>query len=125
MGYTLIWTDEQIEAASEDFSYHVANNLEDGLDSKEDEIKWKNSMAELSQRFQEIISFDGVDITVAELRFSAQSSEYRALCIVLPDEEVLFYYTTVPKKGSHQQRQLDIIRDNSEEILESIRKSID
>ena len=121
MGYTLIWTEEQIEAVSDDFSYHVADNLKDALDDKEDEIKWKNSMAGLSQRFQDIISFDDVDITVAELRFSAQSAEYRALCIVLPDEEVLFYYATVPKKGSAQDRQLEIIKENSEEILKSIR----
>ena len=44
------------------------------------------------------------------------SAEYRALCVVLPEEQVLFYYDTVPKTGSYQERRLRIMRENAEEI---------
>ena len=89
-------------------------DLEKALEDKGRQIKWRNSMAELRKRFQDIISLDG--LTVAEMRFSSMSAEYRALCVVLPEEKVIFYYSTVPKKGSYQERELEIMRENAEEI---------
>ncbi len=114
MGFDLVWTDEQIDNASDDFSNHVSDRLEKSLKDKERQIRWSQNMAGLRRRFQDIISLDR--LTIAEIRFSAMSAEYRALCIVLPEEEAVFYYTTVPKKGSYQKRQLEILRENSEEI---------
>lgn len=114
MGFSLLWNDGQIEEASEDFSYRLANNLESALEDKERQIKWCKSMADLRNRFQDIISLNG--LTVAEIRFSSMSAEYRALCVVLPEEQVLFYYSTVPKKGSYQERELEIMRENAEAI---------
>ena len=123
MGFVLIWDDEQIEDASDDFSYHVAQDLEDALEDKESQIKWKNNMAELSRRFQDVISLDG--LTVAEIRFSSMSSEYRALCVVVPEEKTLFYWATVPKGGSHQDRQLELMEENSDEINRIVQKKLD
>lgn len=122
MGYTLIWDDTQIEDASDDFSYHVARNLEDALEEKENQIKWSNNMADLRKRFQDIISLKS--LTVAEIRFSSMSSEYRALCIVVPEEQTLFYWSTVPKKGSHQQRQLELMRENSDRISQIVQRKL-
>lgn len=119
----LIWSDEQIEDVSDDFSFHVAKSLEKSLLEKERQLKWVNSMAGLRKRFQDIISLN--DLTVAEIRFSSMSSEYRALCVVVPEEETLFYWTAVPKKGSYQQRQLEMMRDNSGKINQVVRKKLD
>lgn len=123
MGYNLIWTEENIQDVSEAYSYQVARDLEKACESKEDEIKWVRNMAGLSRRFQDMISLD--DLTVAELRFSSMSAEYRALLMVIPEEKVLVYYDTVPKKGSYQEKTLELMRNNSERISEAIRKRID
>lgn len=123
MGFDLIWTDEQVENAAEDFDTNLSTDLANALESKNREVKWCKNMAELSRRFQDLINLDG--LKVAEIRFSSMSAEYRALCVVLPEKQNIFYYTTVPKKGSHQERQLEIMRDNSEAIKEFIKKSID
>jgi hypothetical protein len=96
MGYSLIWKDKQIDDATEDFSYRLANDLENALEDKQRQIKWKKNMAELSQRFHDVLSLN--ELTVAEIRFSSMSAEYRALCIVLPEKQIVVYYTTVPKK---------------------------
>lgn len=123
MGFVVIWSDEQIEDVSDDFSFHVAKSLEKSLVEKERQLKWVNSMADLRKRFQDIISLN--ELTVAEIRFSSMSSEYRALCVVVPEEETLFYWTTVPKKGSYQQRQLEMMRDNSDRINQIVQKKLD
>ena len=123
MGFVLIWDSSQIEDAADDFSYGVARSLENALEDKERQIKWCNSMADLSRRFQDVISLSG--ITVAEIRFSAMSSEYRALCVVIPEEKSVFYWSLVPKKGSFQQRQLNLMEENSEEINQIVRKKLD
>lgn len=123
MGFVLIWNNSQIEDAADDFSYNVAESLENALEDKERQIKWSNSMADLRKRFQDIISLNG--ITVAEVRFSSMSLEYRALCVVVPEEETVFYWSTVPKKGSYQQRQLNLMEENSEEISQIVRRKLD
>lgn len=123
MGFVLIWNNGQIEDAADDFSYNVAQSLESALEDKERQIKWSNSMADLRKRFQDIISLDG--ITVAEIRFSSMSSEYRALCVVVPEGETVFYWSTVPKKGSYQKRQLNLMEENSEEISQIVRRKLD
>jgi phage-related protein len=122
MSFSLLWNDADIENASEDFSFHVAQNLESALESKERQIKWCKSMAQLRKRFQSMFNLDG--LTVAEVRFSSMSAEYRALCIVISDEEVVVYHSLVPKKGSAQERQLKLIEDNAERIENSIRRNI-
>ena len=122
MGFNLLWSEEDIEDASEDFSYHVARELENALEDKERQVKWSSNMAQLRKRFQDMFSLDG--LTVAEVRFSSMSAEYRALCVVVPDVEVVVYYDLVPKKGSYQERRLEIMRENSDIIEESIRKNI-
>lgn len=122
MGFNLLWNDKDIENASEDFSYHVARELENALENKERQIKWNKNMAQLRRRFQDMFNLD--ELTVAEIRFSSMSAEYRALCIVIPDEEVVVYHSLVPKKGSAQQRQLKLMEENAERIEESIRQNI-
>lgn len=122
MGFNLLWNEEDIEDISDGFSYQVARNLEKALESKEDEIKWSKNMAQLSRRFQDMFNLN--DLTVAEIRFSSMSAEYRALCIVIPEEEVVVFYDVVPKKGSYQERRLQLMRENAEEIEEAIRKNI-
>ncbi len=122
MSFSLLWNDVDVENASEDFSYHVAQNLESALEDKERQIKWCKSMSDLRKRFQDLFNLNG--LTVAEVRFSSMSAEYRALCMVVPDEEVVVYHSLVPKKGSAQKRQLKLIEENAERIENSIRKSI-
>lgn len=122
MGFDLIWSKEDIEDISDGFSCQVARDLDKALESKEDEIKWIENMARLSGRFQDMFNLNG--LTVAEIRFSSMSAEYRALCIVIPGEEVVVFYDVVPKKGSYQERRLQIMRENAEEIEEAIRKNI-
>jgi hypothetical protein len=123
MGFVLIWSGDQIEDVADDFSYSVAQGLENALEDKERQIKWSNSMADLSKRFQDLISLD--DLTVAEIRFSSMSSEYRALCVVVPEEETVFYWSLVPKKGSYQRRQLNLMEENSEKINQIVQRKLD
>lgn len=122
MGYSLLWVEEDIESVSDDVSFQVARNLEEALQSKEDEIKWCKNMAQLSKRFQSVFNLEG--LTVAEIRFSALSAEYRALCVVISEKETVVYYETVPKKGSFQERRLQIMRENADEIKSAIQKNI-
>ena len=122
MGFNLLWNDSDIDNASEDFSYQVARELENALKDKERQIKWRNNMAQLRKRFQDMFNLDG--LTVAEIRFSSMSAEYRALCIVIPDEQVVVFHSLVPKSGSAQERQLNLIENNAESIEKSIRKNI-
>lgn len=123
MGFNLIWKEKHIEDVAEDFSYQVARDLDNALEDKERQIKWSRNMSDLATRFQDMFNLNG--LTVAEVRFSSMSAEYRALCIVIPDEELVIYYDLVPKKGSYQERRLKIMRENAEAIEESIRESID
>lgn len=122
MGFGLLWNDNDIENASNDFSYQVARDLENVLEDKERQIKWSNSMVQLRKRFHDMFNLNS--LTVAEIRFSSMSAEYRALCIVIPDEQVVVYHSLVPKKGSTQERQLKLIRRNASSIEKSIRTNI-
>lgn len=122
MGFNLLWKDKDIETASDDFSYHVARELENSLEEKENQIKWCQNMADLSKRFQSMFNLE--ELTVAEIRFSAMSSEFRALCIVISEEETVVYYDIVPKKGSYQKRRLKIMRENSTEIKKAIQSNL-
>lgn len=122
MGFGLLWDGEDIGNASDDFSYQVARDLESALEDKERQVKWKSNMAELRKRFQDMFNLHG--LTVAEIRFSSLSAEYRALCIVIPDEELIVYHSLVPKKGSAQEKQLELIRENADRIENSIRQNI-
>lgn len=79
-------------------------------------------MVDLRKRFHRIFGLE--NLTVAEIRFSSMSAEYRAICVVITDEESVAYYETVPKKGSHQERLLNIMRRQSEKIEGSIRKNV-
>jgi len=121
MGFNLLWNEEDIDNASEDFSHQTARDLEKALEDKQRQIKWSKNMAQLSNRFHKIFNLDG--ITVAEIRFASMSAEYRALCIVITDEEVAVYHSLVPKKGSAQKRQLQLIEENSDRIEKAIRKN--
>lgn len=121
MGFNLLWTEEDIESVSENFSYRIARDLESALEDKDRQVKWIKNMSDLRSRFQKLFSLDG--LAVAELRFSSMSAEYRALCVVLPDENLVVYYDLVPKKGSYQRRALKLMRENADEIEEAIRKS--
>ncbi|MFB6209681.1 MAG: type II toxin-antitoxin system RelE/ParE family toxin [Candidatus Nanohaloarchaea archaeon] len=122
MGFNLLWNDKDIENASEDFSYHVARELKNALKDKERQIKWSKNMTQLRKRFHDMFNLDC--LTVAEIRFSSMSAEYRALCIVITDQQVVVFHSLVPKKGSAQKRQLKLIEENSERIEKSIRKNI-
>ncbi len=64
-------------------------------------------------------------LQVAEIRFSVQSAEYRAICILVEEEKAVVYYHTVPKKGSEQERFLSLMRENSREIKEAIQNRFD
>lgn len=114
MGFGLYWFDEDIEDAECDFSSHLADDLENALLEKEGQIKWKNNVSELNRRFHNSFNLNGLH--VVEIAFQSMSAEYRAICIVIPDKDAVVYFKTVPKKGSHQERALDLIRENSSEI---------
>lgn len=114
LGFSLIWTGDQIDKVAEDFSDHIADSLENTLEDKQRQIKWYRSMSDLSTRVHKIFNLNG--LTVAELRFSTTSAECGALCVVISEEEVLFYYSTVPKGGNHQERELELVRENSGRI---------
>lgn len=122
MGFNLLWTDEDVESVSENFSYRIARDLENALEDKDRQVTWIKNMSDLRNRFQKMFNLE--DLTVAEIRFSSMSAEYRALCVVLSDEDLIVYYDLVPKKGSYQQRALSQMRENSSEIEEAIRKNI-
>jgi len=120
MGFNLIWSQEQIDKAAEDFSNQLAVNLENSLEDKQRQIKWCRSMSDLSTRVHKMFNLDG--LTVAEIRFSSMSAEYRALSVVLPAEKVLFCYSTVPKGGSQQQIKLKLMRENSDIVRDYFSK---
>jgi len=123
MGFTLIWDDEDLENVSDDFSYHVADDLESVLQDKQDQIKWKDNIQGLAQRVHNTFTLDGLHI--AEISFTSMSAEYRAVCVVLPGEQYVVHYKTVPKKGDAQDRLLRLMRENSEEIKEATQKLVD
>lgn len=124
MVFELFWFEEEdIEDARKDFSSNVANGLEKALRSKAKQLRWKKSLNELNQRFHNVFSLNGLHI--AEIDFSSVSGSYRAICVVLPDEKKVIYFKTVPKKGSHQKRVLELIEENSEDIREFIRRKAD
>lgn len=93
------------------------------MEEKERQIKWKNNINELNKRFHNSFNLDGLHIV--EIAFESMSGDYRAICIVVPDMNAVVYFKTVPKKGSHQQRLLDLIRENSDEIRELIQSKAD
>jgi hypothetical protein len=124
MGFSLYWFEEEdIDDAEDDFSSKVAENLENALEEKQRQIKWKNSISGLNRRFHNSFSLDGLHIV--EIAFQSSSGNYRAVCIVIPSEEAVVYFKTVPKKGSHQQRLLELIRENSDDINRFIQKKAD
>ncbi|MDY6768719.1 MAG: hypothetical protein SVW02_01275 [Candidatus Nanohaloarchaea archaeon] len=123
MGFTLLWTAEDIENAATDFSDGVADDLAEALEEKEKQIRWKDNLTELSSRFHN--TFGLADLHIAEIAFTSLSAEYRAICVVFPEKQEVVYYTLVPKKGSHQDRQLEIMREKSAEIEAFIRKKSD
>ena len=122
MGFNLLWNNKDIENASEDFSHQVARELENSLEDKERQIKWSKNMVQLRKRFQNMFNLDS--LTIAEIRFSSMSAEYRALCVVIPNEQIVVFHSLVPKSGSAQKRQLNLIEKNADSIEKSIRKNI-
>ncbi len=120
MGFELVWDDADIENAANDFDDAVAEALERALSSKKTEIQWKTTLSGLSKRIHNM--FGVGELQIAEIAFSVNAAEYRALCIVVHEKPALVYYTTVPKAGSLQKRKIATIRDNSPEIQEFIRR---
>lgn len=123
MVYGLYWFESDIEDAEDDFSSHLADDLESALEEKERQIKWKNNINELNKRFHNSFNLNGLHIV--EIAFESMSGDFRAICVVLSEKNAVIYYTTVPKKGSFQRRQLEIIREKSDEIEEFIRNKAD
>lgn len=122
MSFSLLWNDEDVENASKDFSFQVARDMEAALEDKSRQIKWCKNMSQISKRFHKVFNLDS--LTVAEIRFSSMSGEYRAICVVVPEEEVVVYHSLVSKKGSEQEKQLKLLEENADVIEESIRKNI-
>lgn len=122
MVFRLIWCEEDIEDISNNIHPKVAEDLEKALEDKKRQVSWCKGMVDLRKRFHRIFNLE--NLTVAEIRFSSMSGEYRAICVVITDEESVVYYETVPKKGSHQERLLNIMRGQSEKIEESIRRNV-
>ena len=60
MGFSLFWNDEDIQNASDDFSYQIARELESALEDKERQIKWSKNMSQLSTRFHKVFNLDGL-----------------------------------------------------------------
>lgn len=123
MVYGLYWFESDIEDAEDDFSSHLADDLESALEEKERQIKWKNNINELNKRFHNSFNLNG--LRIVEIAFESMSGDFRAICVVLSEKNAVIYYTTVPKKGSFQRRQLEIIREKSDEIEEFIRNKAD
>jgi hypothetical protein len=68
MGFGLYWFEEEdIKDAEKDFSSNLADDLEDALEKKAKEIKWKNSISELNKRFHNTFKIGGLH--VAEISF--------------------------------------------------------
>lgn len=122
MGYALVWARENIDNVAENYNTSVSQSLEKTLKDKERQLSWVERTSALKKRFHNIFKLDG--LLVAEVCFTCQGGEYRALCIVIPEKKSVIYYTTVPKKGSLQQRRLDIMRDRSNEILNLVRREL-
>lgn len=120
MGYELVWREENIDNVAEKYNASLARSLEKALEDKERQLKWVDDVQGLRKRFHNFFNLEG--LPVAEIRFTCQGGEYRALCIVISEKKAVIYYTTVPKKGSAQQRRLDIMRDRSTEILNLVRR---
>ena len=121
MGYDLVWIEEDLEDAANEYNYRLANDLEKALKEKQKQIKWKKNRAELSQRFHNMFGLG--DLTLAEIWFESQSQTFRALCPVI--EKAVFYYQTVPKSGSSQKRALKLMKKNSSEIKNHFQKRTD
>lgn len=123
MGYSLHWNEYNLQSVAEDFNDKVAGALEEALKDKDRQIRWKNDIAGLSKRFHNTFGLGGLQI--AEIRFTAESAEYRAICVIIEEKKAVAYYGTVPKKGSKQERFLETIRINSDKVKEAILKRFD
>ncbi|MDY6761757.1 MAG: hypothetical protein SVY41_01790 [Candidatus Nanohaloarchaea archaeon] len=123
MGFALIWTDDDIEHVAQDFGQQVSDSLDSVLEGKKQQIQWVENIADLSKRVHNMFGIDGLQI--AEIQFTVQSAEYRAICVVVPESDAVVYYTTVPKKGSYQERRLDLMRRNSRQVRDAVRRQAD
>ena len=123
MGYDLIWLEDDIDNAEKDYSHQLSQDLKEALNKKQNQIKWKNNPSELAQRFHN--TFKLGDLNIAEIWFESQSGVFRAICPVMHQHRIVFYHTTVPKKGSHQERILKLMKENSSELRAYFQRRID
>jgi mRNA-degrading endonuclease HigB of HigAB toxin-antitoxin module len=122
MGYSLYWTDEQVEKVANRYGFKVAQGLENALNNKQNQVKWLNQPSELPRRFHNMFALE--NLKIAEISFNVQGKEFRAICVVIHDLDAIVYHTTVDKETGNQDRRLAIMRKNSEEIEESIRETL-
>lgn len=121
MVFNLYWTEKDIEDAESEFGTHVASRLESVLEQKAREVRWKGNTAEVARRFHNFFGLGGLH--VAEIKFTVQSREFRAVCLLVAEDSIA-YFDLVDKEGGGQERLLRNIRKNAEDIRDAIRERL-
>lgn len=123
MSYSIYWTEEDLQEASDIYNCGVSERLEEALEEKQRQVKWYDEISRVVKRFHNVFGINGLD--VAEISFSFESREFRALCIIVKSEEAVVYFDLVDKGGSNQRRKLEDMKDRQDEISRVIRQRLD
>lgn len=117
MTYVIKWTEEQEDEVEKQYDENVRNIMLSALESKNKQIKHKNTDEALRKRFHRDI--DCGHFTILEVSFAAASKNFRIIVLLFDGYEVLPYYGCVPKNNSEQNPFIERIKENSKQIYDS------
>ncbi|MFU1780256.1 hypothetical protein ACM16X_02620 [Haloarcula japonica] len=93
-GFDMVFTEEHEDQVRNKHGEQVLKSLKKKLDRKRREVSWKKNKHELRRRLHKIVAGDDF----AEMSFKAKRRQYRAVFVILEDEQVLVFVSAVEKQ---------------------------
>jgi len=108
MDYRISFTQSDKNRLRDTHDETVISQLEEVIVKTNETLTWKNSLSGCSERFHSVLT--GSPEYFAELNFTAQSTDYRAIIAWLPESEIFTVIYVVQKEQYYQtSEQKDVI----------------
>ncbi len=117
-GFEFVFTEDHEEQVRDEHGDQVLDALQSRIERKQKEVRWKDSVPSLRQRLHKLIYKN----RYAEMAFQAGGTDYRAVFVILENEDALVFYGAVEKNDigsynhSDQHKMLDTLQKNYHDV---------
>ncbi len=117
-GFEFVFTEDHEEQVRDEHGDRVLDALRSRIERKQKEVRWKDSVPSLRQRLHNLIFKN----RYAMMALQAGGTDYRAVFVILEDEQALVFYGVVEKDDigsynhSDQHKMLDTLQKNYHDV---------